>query len=581
MMDYPQQVTGKERIDPVRNPAILNTATWDGRNAFSIVEQAGDGWLPVISAMPERQLPSKVNAITLYPGSWARHETSVFFLAGLPDGQQVFIQIGAGNDREILGEPLGQMVLAGETRLAVYPTEAEVIDRFCRILQPHNRPRVLGTMPRLGLGSRMTTAVWPGMFQAMHRHNFAANPIQNSVRELNPLENLLAGRPAPQNYAFGFGTIETGYTGSTYEGLWVSGVLAALQFEGELHYGADADHLQVKRGEAGMSHARQLVEATRYYTFYTLDMSDILNYRVLQEAAPGAAEAGLRQKIPNERLRRDFLAYHTQEYRLGKRVFQPDAATVGRFVGKYWDALEALAELNEYICHLKEGEPFDLEFTIDEHPPEVHTFDCLSTPEEMVFVLREIQRRGLPVTHLAPNFGVEKGWDYRGPDGLAGLEQRVRTIFEIAEAFEVLVDFHSADDLTAPTRRVFRNATGGRLHYKISPSLQLLFAEVLQIYHPDLFRRWWDDALAYARREAEAGSVFARECLLAKAAGAEQHPHPNHPVFHHYSFAFVGRRDATGRFLHRAEFYSLSPEFYRAYQQRVAEFVGSLAEELL
>jgi hypothetical protein len=577
----PNQVLDENRFDPAKNPAILDTATPDRRRAFGEVEQAAVAWEAAIPAALEGRLPSQVDRITLYRGSWVQRGTSTFFLAGLPDGQQVVIQIDAGDGQEILGEPLGQITLKNDVRLAVYPSDAKIIDRFCRVLQPCNRPRALGATPRLGLGSRMTTAVWPGMFQTMSRRGFAANPIQNSVRELNLLDDVLAGRPSPRNYACGFGTIETGYTGSTYEGLWVSGVLAALQYEDGLRYGADADHLQVKRGTAGMDYARQLVEATRYYTFYTLDVSDILDYRLLQETAPGAVETCLREKIPQERARQDFLAYHTREYRLGQHVFGPDALTVSRLAGKYWDALEALAALSDDIGRLKKGEPFDLEFTIDEHPPEIDAFDCLSTEAEIVFVLREIQRRDLPVTHLAPNFGVEKGWDYRGTDGLAGLEQRVRAIFQIAEAFGVLVDFHSADDLTADTRRVLRKATGGRLHYKISPMLQLLFAEVLQAYHPDLFRRWWDDAMAYARREAEAGSDFARECLQAYAASAEQSPRRQHPVFHHYSFAFVGRRDANGQFLHREEFYSLSPEFYRAYQQRVADYVGSLADELL
>src|ERR1039458_7675559 len=48
-----------------------------------------------------------------------------------------------------------------------------------------------------------------------------------------------------RNYACGFGMIETGYTGSTYEGLWVAGVLAALKQAGPLRYGADADHLPI------------------------------------------------------------------------------------------------------------------------------------------------------------------------------------------------------------------------------------------------------------------------------------------------------------------------------------------------
>ena len=77
--------------------------------------------------------------------------------------------------------------------------------------------------------------------------------------------------------------------------------------------------------------------------------------------------------------------------------------------------------LGQDISSLKDGGAFDLEFTIDEHPPEVAAFDCLTSEQELLFVLREIERRGLPVTHVAPNYGAEKGWDYRGKDGLQGL----------------------------------------------------------------------------------------------------------------------------------------------------------------
>src|SRR5207253_10360442 len=121
---------------------------------------------------------------------------------------------------------------------------------------------------------------------------FAANTIQNSVRELNLLEDLLQGRPPATNYACGFGTIETGYTGSTYEGLLVAGVLAALKSDVSLRYGADADHVQVKRGPEGLAHAKRVLDAARYCSFYTMDLSDILHYEAL--AAPaGRAEAYL------------------------------------------------------------------------------------------------------------------------------------------------------------------------------------------------------------------------------------------------------------------------------------------------
>jgi hypothetical protein len=193
-------------FNPARNPAVLATGTWDRVAAWRQI----------------RRHPLAGNAHVL-----ARRGAATFQLARLPDGQRVFIETGHGG--AVLGQPLGELTLSNGGRLAAYSTDAAVVDRFCRVLEPVNRPRALGATPRLGIGTRMTTAVWPGIFSAMNRHGFAANTIQNSIRELNFLDDLLAARPAPTNYACGFGTIETGYTGSSWEGLWVAGVLAALE----------------------------------------------------------------------------------------------------------------------------------------------------------------------------------------------------------------------------------------------------------------------------------------------------------------------------------------------------------------
>jgi hypothetical protein len=537
------------QLEPACNPAVLDTATWNRGAAWRAVRGMGERWVHHVASA----------------GAGVKRGAAVFDLVHLPDGQQVFVELGRGG--AALGEPLGAMTLKSGLRVAAYPTDAAVVDRYCRVLRPANRQRALGATPRLGIGCRMTTLVWPGMFEAMRRGNFAANTIQNSVRELNFLDDLLAARPAPTNYACGFGTIDTGYTGSTWEGLWVAGVLAALENGTPVRYGADADHLQVKRGAEGLARARRWVDAARYYSFYTLDMADILDYSGGERRLRRAAE------------QRMVMAYHREPLRVGRQRYALDERTVGRLIGKYWDALEALTELGEYISRLKDGESFDLEFTIDEHPPEVAAFDCLTTAEELLFVLREIRRRGLPVTHVAPNLGQEKGHDYRCPDGLAGLEKRLREQMAISDGFGMMLDVHSADDLSRPVRQVIRRATGGRIHYKISPSLQILFAGTLADHEPGLFREWWKDARDYARREAETGSAFAAACLRAdEAAGGK--PSVRHQTFHHYSFAFVGRRDKAGRFLSRDRFYGLSDVFRRDYCRRVAARLCGLAADL-
>ena len=570
---------GRLELNPAENPGVLDTATWDGLAAWAEIERSRYDWAAAWRAGIEgRPLPVGRD-LRVYNGSVALANGDLYFLATLPDCQESFMRIGGG-DSSVLGTRLGQKQLPSGETLTAFPTDAAVIDAFCRKLKPDKGSQALGGVPRLGVGTRMTTSVWPGIFAAMAERGFAANSIQNSVRELNLLENLGSGAPPETNYSTGIGAVECGWAGSTYEGLWVAGVLAALKWDGALRYGADADHVQVKRGPEGLARAKRVLRAARYYSFYTLDMADVLNYGALQETSSAAAESLLAAKIVSPAQRRELLDYHTQPLRLEGRILDLEAAEVGRLIGKYWETLEMIAELASYIGSLKEKPEFDLELTIDEHPPEIAAFDCLTTNAEVLFLAREMRRRALPVTHLAPNFGQEKGWDYRCPDGLTGLEQRARDQFQIANEFGLMLDVHSGDDLTAGPRRVFQRASGGQLHFKVSPRLQLIYAELLQEFHPELFQRWWSDALAYAQREAGNGSPVARASLAEWRSSPDAKPSWRHAVFQLFSFPFVGKRDPQGQFLYRHEFYRLSAAFNQAYQDRIHRYLCELADDL-
>jgi len=528
---------GAIEIDPAKNPAILDTATWNPKGAWDIFCQLDEQYWrsgKYLAPRSTRGFPVNEHCVP-YVASCARHQATVFFLAGLRDGQQVFISIGpdapAVSPRLSAGDPgqwpgltaIGKKLLGDGNCAAIYKTDAAVIDRYCRLISPDKGPKALGATPRLGIGSRMSTCAWPGVWQAMDRCGFSANAIQNSVRELNLLEDVLAGRPACTNYLPGFGALEEGHTGSTFEGLWVAGVLEALKTDTRPRYGADADHIMVKRGTQGISQAKRVIDGARYYTFFTLDVSDILDYAATERPA-----------------------------------------------GKYWPALEALGELYNHIKSLKDGVPFDLELSIDESPPEVGTFESVTTDEELLFLVLEMQRRQIPLTHIAPNFGIEKGLDYRGPDGLEGLEQRVHKLHHIAAEHGVILDCHSGDDLKSITRKVMGRASNGQIHFKISPALQIIFAEALNDFDPERFRFWWDDTLDYARREA-AG-------CYESSGNAE--PSARHAVFRRYCFATVGRRDAHGQFIHREKFYALPGDFYREYQRRVEYYLCEVAADV-
>jgi hypothetical protein len=506
----------------------------------------------------------------------AHRGTSSYTLARLSDAQHVILEVSEGESDSLLGAPIAAWDLPAGRRLRAYPTQADVLDRFFTRISPEHGPRALGAISRLGMGARMTTAFWPSAYRAMDRCGFAGNTIQNSTRELNLLDDVLAARPPEDIYYPGFGNVATGHTGSTFEGLWVYGALGALESAGVPAYGADADHIKVAHGEGGLAMAKRWLKACRLYTFFTLDVSPILDYDAMRATNPGEY---LTERMTSASERREISLYFGESRELGGVSWRFDEQALGRMVGKYWHALNAMQELAGFIASIRPRRPFDLEFAIDERQPQLPTCECITTSEEVAFVLLECRRRGIPMTHLAPNFGVDKGIDYDCPDGLDGLAARVGQQSCMAAECDVILDFHSGDDLSAGTRQVIGRATAGHLHFKISPEPQMIFAETLQGIHPDAFAHWWEDAQTYARREAEAGSDFATRCLR-QFETSEAGPSVRDSIFHNFCFAYVGRRDESGQYLHRERLYSLSEEFYREYESRIETYLRGLAHDL-
>jgi len=580
---------GNLRIDPAENPAVLDTATWDEQAAWRQLRGVKEAdWRALGRAIETGRPAPPLATIEAHTASAARYNGGVVFLARLPDAQQVLVSLDEAEAPVGLGSPFqsGTIETEGRTgssdsglRVAAYRTDAETLERLFHEVDGSRGPRALGSTPRLGIGCRMTTAIWPSIWGAMHRGGFASNAIQNSLRELNVLPDLLEGKPPKTNYQFSFGTIQEGHTGSTFEGLWNEGVLDALKSEHPLTYGADADHIMVKRSPDGVERAKHIIDSGRRYTFFTLDVGDILDYAALQAKGP-EARAYLESHLPDQKSRREILDFHGRKRTIGGWEYGLSEETAGLLVGKYWRALEALGELTAHVRSLKGAVPFDLELSIDENPPEFATCDCLTGPDELVFLVLEAERRGIPLTHVAPNFGVEKGVDYRCPEGLGELETRMRQLCRIGEERDLMLDCHSGDDLSSRTRRVIGKATGGRIHFKVSPYLQVLFADVLHEMYPDRFRFWWDDALAWAGREAEAGSEFAIGCLKELESADDPSPSPHHAVFHHFNFATLGKRDEDGQFINRERFYTLPDDFYAEYSKRLEDYLCDVADDV-
>ncbi|NLE46295.1 MAG: hypothetical protein GX620_16375 [Chloroflexi bacterium] len=574
---------GNLKIDPARNPAVLDTVTWDRASVQEILQvMPTDVWRIFWRTAREgvAQLPTE--RVCVHPSSCVRWKDSLFCLTALFDGQLLWLECGSGVGVDLLDVPVWSTALGNLPAevVSAYAVDLAGTARFLAAAAPNRAPRALGAVPRLGIGSRMTTASWPGVFRAMAERGFASNAIQNSVREANVLEDILAGRPALLNYGPNLGVFASGHAGSSFEGLWLSGVLEALKAPGCPVYGADADHMQVKRDPAGLDRALRVLESVRHYTFYTMDVSDVLDYDAL--GAEPADAALLLDRVGGSRDRRALLAFHRE---FGRRIgaAKPlDEVALGCYVGKYWDALQAMGTMTEHIRQLRDDQPFDLEFAVDETPPGVTACDSITSTEELIFIIGECQRRGLPVTHVAPNFGIEKEVDYRCPDGLSGLGDRVRDQTQVARACGLMVDYHSGDDLSKQTRQTIGRASEGYNQFKVSPYVQVLFAEVLDDVQPELFRIWWDDTLDFARREAAKGSPVAVDGLRTLQASDDSSPSARQPVFRHYCFASVGRRDDQGQYVHRETLYGeLSRAFHQEYERRLVAYLTELAGDLL
>ena len=571
-----RQKFGIVEMDPARNPAVLDTGTWDAENVRRVLRAIDSRYWISLDEAALRGVPFPHSArLTAYNGSLCALRGNHFFVAKLEDGQHIFVQTGEDSGEALGGASIVRIQLNEGRWLNVFPTDAATIDRFCRFVCPQKAPKALGGVPRLGIGVRMTTSVWPAVWPVMGRLGFAANAIQNSLRELNLLSDVLAGRAAHENYLFSFGSIEEGHTGSTFEGLWTAGVLEAVKSGVQLRYGADADHIQVKRGPGGLDRAKQVIAAARHYTFYTLDVSDILDYRALSDTSSSAEYL---ERLLTSPERKSILLYHRESPAVSGVPYHPSEQELGCLIGKHWHALEALEALTLHLKLLKADESFDIELSIDENPPEVHTHDCITREKELIFLLLEAQRRGIALTHIAPNFGVEKGVDYRGPGGLEELGTRVALLHRIASEHGVILDCHSGDDLSRATRRVFGRATNGKIHFKISPMLQTLFADTLCEIQPRDFRRWWGATREYVEGKASAGSAFAAACL--KEIAGDHRPSPRDTMFHAYCFAPVGLRDSKGQYLLRELFYTLPHDFYEAYKARVETLLDEIATDL-
>lgn len=519
-------------LDPAKNPAVLDTYTWDSAAAMSQCESISDFLTECAMAIGTAHCENCLKACLIdtqaVPASAALKDGVGYFLVNLSDGQKVFAAVAASK----VSVPVEMIGSLAGGKVAIIPVNVDTVKWYVTDITPQYSPRAFGSVSRVGVGDRQTVTVWPGVIEALKIIGGPAETIQNSAyRELAPMDMILAPPGAEVTYLPGHGSLSIGHTGSSIQGFWLSGVLSHIENACTEPYGADLDHVPVKAAnEEWINKAKDLINCGRHFTFFTLDTSFLFDF-------------------------------NTND--LSKR---------------YDTAIDIAAEMFNYIKELKNGEPFDFEFSLDEGPE-------ITEPAELRYTLDQLTRKGVVVNFIAPNVGFEKRLDYRKPDGMPGLEARVREMAQIAAEYGSLLDFHSGSDKSSLTYQTISKATGGNIKLKVSGKLQLILSEVLADLDPDFFNAWWDYTFISAKAEADSGSDVAAEYVKIiddrrQAEGTNFKRDPKDRFFTDFSFGMVGAKDEKGNFLFRDRFYALKPGVQAEYTKRVVEYVVKLAEDL-
>ena len=519
-------------IDPARNPAVLDTCTWDPpaamRQCDAMSAFFGDCVAAAASAECAGCLKGALLDTKAVENSIAYEDGTGYFLLKLDDGQKVLV--AASGKPASRGVPtIGSLA---DGKAAIIPVNTETVKYYITKIAPQYSPRAFGAVPRIGIGNRQTVTVWPGIIEALMKIGGPAETIQNSAyRELAPMDMILSPPGAEVTYLPGHGSLSIGHTGSSIEGFWLAGVLRHIEQGCTEPFGADLDHVPVKSAdEAGIAKAKHLIDCGKHFSFFTLDTSFLFDFN------------------------------------------KSDLSD------RYDTAIEAGVEMYNYIKQVKQGEAFDYEFSLDEGP-------SITEPDELRYVLDRLTKKGVKVTFIAPNVGFEKRVDYRKPDGMPGLAARVKQMSEIAVDYGALLDFHSGSDKSATTYRTISDAAGGKIKLKVSGKLQLLLSEVMADLDPAFFNEWWDYTLVSAKADADGGSAVANglvglmEERRAKE-GSTFKQSPKDRFFADFSFGMVGAKNEKGEFLHRDRFYPLAPNVQAEYSGRVVDYVVQLSDDL-
>lgn len=389
---------------------------------------------------------------TFVPLSLVKHNGAAFWCE--LRGQERWLSILAASENPLFKRFHGTLEnFTDDYRLLSCPADQEN-GRALRSILSWLQPVALGLTTSAGFGDRLGLAT-PGHVHALQRvlrevPGSVIAPIfaQQSIREMQRTTR----KPAEVLNDATWGAFQAGW---------------------HAPLGADADHLKT------FADIDDCVAAG--YSFYTIDPGAFVD-SAADEDPPGIIQEKL-AALPWDVLEdtpRDLLQrYAGQKIALESRSFILEELAVARAAAKYGRALAHVVQMYRHLA--AKAVPFELEVSVDET-------ETPTTPQEHIYLARELRRLGVQWVSLAPRYvgRFEKGIDYIGD--LDALQQNLQIHAEIARAFgPYKLGLHSGSDKFS-VYPLINQATRGLVHLKTAGTSYVEALRVVAHEQPALFR---------------------------------------------------------------------------------------------
>ncbi len=417
--------------------------------------------------------------LVLFSRSPVERDGVAYAFAGSADGPRLLVE---GPDGAARGFEVAERLGMGQRPVHVCPTGHANAVRLREVL-PETAPSPLSSRDAtFGTGDRLGLA-GPGHLAVFRR--YAASPVlaQQSLRELT-------------------------LTSRTYEDVLDASTWAVFREGWREPWGADGDHLKTEEW------VRKALAIG--FSMITADVSDFIrgewatrgDEEVL--AKWREVDAGTRSGL-EQRYLGSPLALDTGE---AVRFTREELARTWLVYG---ESVDHAVRLYEACVDERGAGAFDFELSIDETATP-------TTPQAHVLMAREVGRRGVTVSSLAPRFVGEfqKGIDYLGD--VRAFEASFATHAAICRALGHRISVHSGSDKFSVFPAVGRLARG-RFHVKTAGTSWLEALRVAAAVDPALFRdlythgrRTYDNARKLYHVTPDLARLPAPEGLDASAA---------------------------------------------------------------